>query len=251
MTQPVALVTNANAFAGPSAVDSLYNAGYRVVAHQSSPSDPSDSATLQQQFPDIQFSYLSKPQDIVADVMTRFGQLDVVVSNDVHPAPFLTIEEAREDDLSQAVGALVSFPFLLLQACLAAMKKQQSGSIIMVTSCRNELPQPGGGIADMARAASNALVKTASIEFAEHNIAVNAIAPNYYCSEAYFPRKTFIDGDEGAAYIRSEVPIGRLGKAQELGDLVLYLASLRGAFHTGSIIKFAGGWPVAKPRPSF
>ena len=45
------------------------------------------------------------------------------------------------------------------------------------------------------------------------------------------------------------VPAGRLGEPEEIGELVSYLANMQGSFHTGTIIKFAGGWPAAPKRP--
>jgi NAD(P)-dependent dehydrogenase (short-subunit alcohol dehydrogenase family) len=92
-------------------------------------------------------------------------------------------------------------------------------------------------------------VKSLSIELAPFGIPVNAIAPNYLYSEAYFPRAKFINDPAGREFIRSVVPAGRLGEPEEMGELVSYSAKMEGSFHTGTIIKFAGGWPAAPQRP--
>jgi hypothetical protein len=99
-----------------------------------------------------------------------------------------------------------------------------------------------------------ALVTTATdfvgpLELAPFGIPVNAIAPNYLYSEACFPKATFIDNPVGREFIRTVVPAGRLGEPEEIGELVTYLANMKGAFHTGTIMKFAGGWPAAPERP--
>lgn len=116
-------------------------------------------------------------------------------------------------------------------------------------SCRTELPLSGGAIPDIARAGANALVKSLSLDLAPYGIPVNAIAPNYLYSEAYFPKAKFIDNPIGKSFIREVVPAGRLGEPEEIGELITYLANMKGSFHTGTIIKFAGGWPAAPQRP--
>jgi NAD(P)-dependent dehydrogenase (short-subunit alcohol dehydrogenase family) len=78
---------------------------------------------------------------------------------------------------------------------------------------------------------------------------VNAIAPNFLYSEAYFPRAVFVDEPRGRAYVESTVPVQRLGHPSEIGELIAYLATTPSRFLTGSIIDFAGGWPAAQPRP--
>ena len=136
-----------------------------------------------------------------------------------------------------------------MQEAIPRLKKQGRGNVIMITSCRTELPLPSGAIPDIARAGANALVKSLSIELAPFGIPVNAIAPNYLYSEAYFPKAKYIDDPRGREFIEEVVPAGRLGEPEEIGELVSYLANMKGSFHTGTIIKFAGGWPAAPKRP--
>ena len=88
-----------------------------------------------------------------------------------------------------------------------------------------------------------------SIELAPYGIPVNAIAPNYLYSETYYPRVRFVDDAAGRAYIKQVVPAGRLARPEEIGELILYLATMQGTFLTGAIIDFSGGWPVGVPPP--
>ena len=252
--QLLALVTNATQFAGPAAVQALANAGYHVLAQDPLFADLAQfQAFIQAMVPDHQAVVLpaagSEPQQWLEPCVQAGMPLTVVVSNDVYPALQVSIAEASLHQLEQTLAALVVAPFRLLQAVQPMMSAQGRGSIIMITSCRTELPQSGGALPDLARAAANALMRSAAIEFAPFGVAVNAIAPNFYYSEAYYPRARFIDDPAGAAFVAAQVPVGRLGQPEELADLIVYLAGLRGAFHTGSEIKFAGGWPVSPRRP--
>jgi NAD(P)-dependent dehydrogenase (short-subunit alcohol dehydrogenase family) len=78
---------------------------------------------------------------------------------------------------------------------------------------------------------------------------VNAIAPNYLYSETYYPKARFVDDAAGRAYVEQVVPAGRLGQPEEIGELIVYLATMQGSFMTGAIIDFSGGWPVAMQAP--
>ena len=120
----------------------------------------------------------------------------------------------------------------------------------MVTSCRTELPLPGGAIPDIARAGANALVKSLSIRLAPFGIPVNAIAPNYLYSEAYFPKAKFVDDPTGREFIKGVVPAGRLGKPEEIGELVSYLSNMKGSFHTARSSNSQADGPLPPGGPS-
>ncbi len=110
------------------------------------------------------------------------------------------------------------------------MKAQGGGAVVMITSCRTRLPITGGAIPDAARAAANALVRSLVVKLAPLSIAVNAIAPIFLYSEAYFPRATFIDDSAGRAYVEAAVPAKRLGRPDEIGELILFLATTKAQF---------------------
>lgn len=93
------------------------------------------------------------------------------------------------------------------------------------------------------RAATTAFAKALAKEVASYGIQVNVVAPNYLYSEMYYPRARYIDDPNGRAAIATTVPAGRLGRPEELGELVAFLASGRSPFTTGQVIYFTGGWP--------
>jgi len=86
-------------------------------------------------------------------------------------------------------------------------------------------------------------------ELAPFGIAVNAIAPNYFANEMYYPKARFIDDPAGRAFVARMVPAGRLGRPEELGELVTFLATTRARFMTGTTLEFTGGWPVSPTAP--
>ena len=249
MTQKLALVTNVLDYVGPPAVKALLEKGYQVVAQDPALQDTEKQETYKVNHPGTIPIGIQDASELVQHVWEKYTQVDVLISNDTFPAIHIPIEEAKVEDLVATIENVVIHPFRLMQEAIPRLKKQVKGNVILVTSCRTELPLPGGAIPDIARAGANALVKSLSIELAPFGIPVNAIAPNYLYSEAYFPKAKFIDNPIGKEFIREVVPAGRLGEPEEIGELINYLADMKGSFHTGTIIKFAGGWPAAPKRP--
>jgi len=249
MDKKIALVTNALDYVGPPAVKALLKGGYDVIAQDPAFQDTNKEKEYKIIFPGTVPLGIKDPRELIQYVWDNTKKVDVLLSNDTSPAIHIPIEEANVEDLYATIENVLVYPFKLMKCAIPRLKKQGSGNVIMVTSCRTELPLLGGAIPDIARAGANALVKSLSIELAPFGIPVNAIAPNYLYSEAYFPKAKFLDDPIGRAFIKEVVPAGRLGEPEEIGELVSYLANMQGSFHTGTIIKFAGGWPSAPKRP--
>jgi len=247
--QQVALVTNASDYAGPPAVAALLEAGFRVLAHDDSFVDDIVWEHFFNAHGNVEHVSGESPELLVEAAWAVTGRVDAIVSNDHFPAIHGPTADASLDDLRQTLEKLVVRPFALVMAAIPRMKDQGGGNLVLVTSCRTKLPMNGGAIPDAARDAANALVRSFSIELAPFNIAVNAVAPNFLYSEAYYPRAVFIDGAEGRDYVRSSVPAGRLGRPEEIGELIGFLASTQSRFLTGAVIDFSGGWPAAAMRP--
>ena len=249
MNQKTALVTNVLDYVGPPAVTTLVDSGFKVIAHDPSFSDKSTRDQYAKENPQTDPVAAQDPTMLIKKTSEKYKKIDVILSNDTYPAIHVPIAEADIEDLKKTIDSVVIFPFRLMKAAIPVFKKQHSGNIILVTSCRTELPLPGGAIPDIARAGANAFVKSLSLEMAPYHVPVNAIAPNYLYSEAYFPKAKFIDDPKGSAFIKDVVPAGRLGRPDEIGEMIKYLSEMKGAFHTGTIMKFAGGWPSAPKRP--
>jgi len=249
MSKKIALVTNVLDFVGPPAVKALLEGGFFVVAQDPAFQDIKKLEDYKAKNPGTVPLGIRDQKQLIQHAWDHFKNVDVLISNDTFPAIHIPIEEADVEDLNATIQNVLVYPFVLMQEAIPRLKKQGRGNVIMITSCRTELPLAGGAIPDIARAGANALVKSLSIELAPFGIPVNAIAPNYLYSEAYFPKAKFIDDPIGREFIREVVPAGRLGEPEEIGELVSYLANMKGSFHTGTIIKFAGGWPAAPKRP--
>jgi len=246
----VALVTNFTDYAGPPALTALVNANFRVLAHDHAVKDADTWRKFSSIFPEVELLSAKDPGSLIEAAWGVAGRIDAIVSNDHFPAVNSPSSHVSLEQLRQTLEKLVVDPFALIQAAIPRFRAQGGGNVVMITSCRTHAPMQGGAIPDAARAAGNALVRSLAIELAPLSIAVNAVAPNFLYSEAYYPRATFIDDAKGRDYVRSLVPAGRLGRPEEIGELICYLASTESRFLTGAIVDFAGGWPAAQTRPA-
>lgn len=244
-----ALVTNASDFAGRPAVAALSAAGFRVLVQDRIFAKADVWTEFSSAHPKAERVGHDDPASAVTAAWALAGRVDAIISNDHYPAVQESSDMASLDVLRQTLERLVIEPFAAVKAAIPLLKAQGGGTIVMITSCRTHLPITGGAIPDAARAAANALVKSWAAELAPFAIAVNAIAPNFLYSEAYYPRATFIDDPAGCDFVKAQVPAGRLGRPEEIGELIQFLAQTEARFLTGAIIDFAGGWPVSQRRP--
>lgn len=246
-----ALVRNATGFGGPPAVAALLAAGFRVLAHDRSFDDMAAWSGFAADRPGLEPIAGAQPEAIVENALARAGgRLAAIVSNDHFPAPALAPDTAPIAGLRDNHAHLVEFPFRVIQAALPALRAQGGANLVMITSNRTRLPLSGGAFPDAARAAANAMVRSLAIDLARDGIIINAVAPNFLYSEAYYPSALFRETERGRAYVEHSVPVGRLAEPEEIGEVITFLATVRTRFLTGAIIDFSGGWPFAPARPS-
>ncbi len=239
----VALITNATKYAGPGALSALLEAGYTVMCHDEIFLDKEKRNFFEAQHPNVFTSSDKNPGVLVDSTIKQCGRIDLLVSNDVYPLRYLKIDEAGAADMREVVEALLVWPFCLLGKVSAKMKQQEKGYIILITSAASERPKIGFSAYSSVRAGASALAQAAACELAAHHITVNAIAPNFLESETYYPPELWKTEKSKDELIKL-VPMGRLGRTDEIGALIVFLASGKADFITGEIINFTGGWPL-------
>lgn len=237
----IVLVTNATQYAGPGAVACLLAAGNVVICQDSSYGSDAPAATSNEN-PNLHRLVSQSPNELHGEVLSRFGLPDAVVSNDVHPITRSDAEEIAEVDFRQSVEALFWRPMRIAQLFVPGMKRRRSGSFVFVTSAREARPEPGCALPTSVRAATTAFAKALAVEAAPYGLQVNVVAPNYLESEMYYPHARYVDDPNGRQLIQSTVPAGRLGRQEEVGQLIEFLTSGRSGFVTGQVVRFTGGW---------
>jgi NAD(P)-dependent dehydrogenase (short-subunit alcohol dehydrogenase family) len=237
------LLTHITQYAGPGALEALLQDGHTVACHDTTFTDTAARAAFDARHASAHALHGQTPEAIHAEVVARWGVPDAVVSNDVYPITRNEIEAIRLEDLRATFEAVVVFPVRLTQLVLPAMKARGSGAFVFVTSARETRPEPGFAVPTTLRAATTTFAKALAKEAAPFGIQANVVGPNYLHSEMYYPRARFVDDAAGREAIAHTVPFGRLGRPEEVGELIAFLASGRSPFTTGQVIYFTGGWP--------
>lgn len=237
------LMTHVCHYTGPGAIPVLLRDHGKVYCHDSAFGDEVIAKRYEATHPGAVALRAATPQVLVAELAAREADIETVIHNDVHPNTPCSIEQIPLEMFQESFAALLLFPVELSQYLLPQMKAARRGRFVFVTSARYRQPEAGFSVATTIRAATTAFAQSLAREAAPCGIQVNVVAPNYLYSEAYYPRARYIDDPAGRAEIVAKVPMGRLGKPEEIGELIGFLASGKSPFVTGQVIDFTGGWP--------
>ena len=174
---------------------------------------------------------------IVAGTVAHYGGLDILVNNDGAPplGPFLDFDD---DAWRRAVDRNLMSVVRCIRAAAPHMKARGAGSIVNITALSAIQPIAGFGLSVATWAGVIGLAKTLSRELAPE-ITINTLAPGLIDT----PRLRLVaeqSTDEMSALIR-DIPLGRLGDAEEVGAAVAFLVSPRGRYITGTTLAVDGG----------
>jgi len=169
------------------------------------------------------------------------------VTNTGGPPPG-NFKDVGEADWMKAVQLTLMSAVRLTRAVIPGMRKQKWGRIIHMTSVSVKQPIDGLLLSNVLRPGIVGLTKALSQELAKDNILVNAVCPGYYMTDRVKEllqkkaKKSKTSIDDVTAEIVSQIPLSRMGNPEELANLVVFLASERASYITGSIIQADGGF---------
>jgi len=182
-----------------------------------------------------------KPEDVknlVGRTVREFGRLDVMVNNAgvEHKMPFL---ETPLEVWEEVIAVNLTGPWLGCQEAARQLVAQAGpGRIINISSVHEDLPMPTNSPYCAAKGGLRMLTRTIAVEVAPHDITVNNIAPGAIETPMDAPLE---EHPRQMEELLSEIPLGRMGKPEEVASLALYLASDASAYVTGSTFFVDGG----------
>ncbi|MGI9625307.1 MAG: SDR family NAD(P)-dependent oxidoreductase [Longimicrobiales bacterium] len=178
---------------------------------------------------------------LLAAVQEEYGALDVLVNN-VGGNRRMPFEETSDQDWLDIIQLNVFSAFRMSRGAIPLMKKGGSGSIVFVSSVfGREKGGPGLSIYNTTKTALISAAGIMALELAGHGIRVNSVAPGSIRFEGgSWDRRVKEDPEGMKAFIAANLPLGRFGRADEVADVVAFLASDRASLITGACIPADG-----------
>ncbi|MGW8956213.1 3-oxoacyl-[acyl-carrier-protein] reductase [Paenibacillus sp. NPDC055715] len=172
---------------------------------------------------------------LIKDVIGAWGQIDILVNNAGITRDNL-IMRMKEEEFDQVIETNLKGVFNCLKAATRPMMKQRSGRIINISSVVGVLGNAGQANYVAAKAGVIGLTKSSARELASRGITVNCVAPGFIDTEM-----TQVLADDLRDNLLSGIPLARLGRPEEIADVVLFLASDASSYMTGQTLHVDGG----------
>lgn len=168
---------------------------------------------------------------LVDTTVEAFGEIDIVVNNSGGPPPGTAIE-LTDEEVEEAVELLLLSVVRLTRLSLPHLERSSQGRIVNIASYAVRQPVDEMVLSNAIRAGVIGWAKTLARELAPRGITVNSIAPGLIDT----PRIAQLGHQDTTG-----VPLGRLGRPEEVGDVICFLASARASYITGAVIPVDGG----------
>lgn len=247
----VALVTGGNSGMGKATALLLARSGAkvaiaarRVAELESVVKEIASFGGLAVAFP-TDISKADEVNSLITEVVSHFGQLDLAFNNAGVMGKWASIDDQNLDDFEQTIGTNLRGTWLCCQAEIAQMAKQTTGGAIVNTS--SWLAQgaiAGSTLYSMSKAGIDGMTRALALETAPLSIRINNISPGIIDTEMLRQNS---DDVSRAPYI-AHTPMGRVGTAEEVAELVLWLCSEASRFITGQSILVDGGYTISGHR---
>ncbi len=178
------------------------------------------------------------------DIRARHGALDIVICT-----PSINVRKPilayQPEELDRVLELNIKGNFNVLQAAGRIMTAQRRGSIVLFSSIRSQVVEPGQGVYAATKAGILQLARTAAAEFGPYGVRVNAVGPGVIETPLTQPIKS---NDEWYRAYAAKSVFNRWGRADEMVGPTLFLASDAASFVTGTLLIADGGWTAADGR---
>ena len=240
LTGKVALVTGASRGIGRAIASRLAGQGATVVAaargeHASECAAEITARGGKAEAITLDVTDAAAVEAAPAGVISRYGRLDILVSNAGITRDQLLMRMKR-DDWDAVLATNLTATFLLAQAAMRPMLKQRGGRIVAVSSVVGQMGNAGQANYAASKAGLIGFAKALAREVASRAITVNVVAPGLIETDMTRTLQEKAQGEWAA-----QIPLGRLGSVDDVAAAVCYLASDEAAYITGHVLAVNGG----------
>jgi 3-oxoacyl-[acyl-carrier protein] reductase len=200
--------------------------------------------TIQNNFPKIKTSNFNlenhqKIEELVKEAKEKLGGLDIVINNAGITKDNLAIRMSYEE-WNKVININLTAVFLICKYSIKVMMKQNSGSIINISSIVGHTGNFGQANYSSAKAGIIAMSKSLAKEYAKKNIRVNCISPGFIDT-----KMTKSINEEFKKKLMENIPMGKLGNGNDIANCAIFLASDLSSYITGETIHVNGGMYMA------
>lgn len=240
MTGQVALVTGASRGIGAAIARQLAQLGVKVVGTATSEAGAANIKAALAEFPGCDGRVLNVTdgaagEALIDALVKEYGALHILVNNAGITRDTLAMR-MKDDDWDAVQDTNLKGVFRMSRAVLRPMMKQRYGRIISITSVVGASGNPGQANYAAAKAGVAGMTRALARELGSRQITVNCVAPGFIDTDM-----TAALGDEQHKALLGQIPLGRLGKPDDIAHAVAYLASPQAAYVTGQELHVNGG----------
>ncbi|HUW74619.1 MAG TPA: acetoacetyl-CoA reductase [Methyloceanibacter sp.] len=233
----VALVTGGTRGIGAACCKALKDAGYNVAANYGGNDDAAKAFKKETGIPVFKWDvgdYQACEQGVVA-VENEVGPVDVLVNN-AGISRDATLHKMTDEQWTKVIRTDLDSVFNMSRQVINGMRERSFGRVISISSINGQTGMMGLSNYCAAKAGIIGFTRALALEGARKGITANAIAPGYVATEllANVPEKVM-------DHIVGQIPVGRLGEAEEVARCVVFLAADESAWITGSTLTINGG----------